>query len=309
MIKIVIILPYFGVFPNYFQLFLNSCYHNQNIDFLIFTDNQLVESQNIRVIHMDWKRFIEMIQNKFDFKINIPTPYKLCDFRPAYGYIFEDFIKDYDYWGHCDADLIWGNLSLLQPLLTNGFERIGTYGHLMLYKNDYDVNRWFINLNSPRVPNYKDVFSTDLNLSFDEFAGMNILLTDNHKKVCDKRLFDDIIFYSSNLYSRRDFLGIKLKHNTPQIFHYNKGKLFRRVWMNNQWNIDESLYVHLQKRKMEIKIDDIDNYFIIPNKFINSNMLDEELGRIKGMKFDLKYHTYIIKAKFGNFLKQKFGIS
>lgn len=35
----VFILPYYGKFPNYFQLFLNSCGSNPEYDWLIFTDD------------------------------------------------------------------------------------------------------------------------------------------------------------------------------------------------------------------------------------------------------------------------------
>ena len=35
----------------------------------------------------------EKIQSKFDFKISLEEPYKLCDYKPAYGYIFEEFIR------------------------------------------------------------------------------------------------------------------------------------------------------------------------------------------------------------------------
>ncbi len=37
--KIILILPYFGTFSYYFQLFLDSCKYNQDIDFLIVTNN------------------------------------------------------------------------------------------------------------------------------------------------------------------------------------------------------------------------------------------------------------------------------
>lgn len=36
--KIIIILPYFGKFSNYFNLFLKSCEKNHTIDWLVITD-------------------------------------------------------------------------------------------------------------------------------------------------------------------------------------------------------------------------------------------------------------------------------
>ena len=34
--KVVFIIPYFGKFNNYFQLFLNSCAYNKKFEWLIF---------------------------------------------------------------------------------------------------------------------------------------------------------------------------------------------------------------------------------------------------------------------------------
>ena len=37
--KVIFIIPYFGNFNNYFQLFLNSCATNSDFSWLIVTDN------------------------------------------------------------------------------------------------------------------------------------------------------------------------------------------------------------------------------------------------------------------------------
>ena len=53
----------------------------------------------------------QQVQKMFDFPIYLDHPYKLCDYKPAYGYIFPEYTKGYDYWGHCDmTDCIFGNL-------------------------------------------------------------------------------------------------------------------------------------------------------------------------------------------------------
>ena len=35
---------------------------------------------------------------------------KLCDYKPAYGLIFEDELIGYDYWGFCDTDILLGDI-------------------------------------------------------------------------------------------------------------------------------------------------------------------------------------------------------
>lgn len=38
--RIALIVPHFGHFQNYFKMWLQSCIHNSDIDFLLFTDNK-----------------------------------------------------------------------------------------------------------------------------------------------------------------------------------------------------------------------------------------------------------------------------
>ncbi len=128
--KICLVIPYFGDFPNYFDLWLNSCEHNPEINFLIFTDNKekYVYPSNVKVVNITFQELKEKIQSKFDFKICLSRPYKLCDYRPAYGYIFEEYLKDFDFWGHCDLDVIFGNLKqFLTKDILNNYEKIYKY--------------------------------------------------------------------------------------------------------------------------------------------------------------------------------------
>ena len=112
--RVAVILPYFGKFPNYFTLYLYSCSFNPKIDFLIFTDI-LYEDQypdNVKFITLSFKELQETAQYKLGFRIELSNPYKLCDLRPAYGVVFADYIKGYDYWGYGDIDVIYGDLQM-----------------------------------------------------------------------------------------------------------------------------------------------------------------------------------------------------
>ena len=77
--KKILIMPYFGKFNNYFYLWINSCRYNQDIDWLIITDNNINQElpNNIKVINMTFEELKKYIQQKFEFKINLNTPYKL----------------------------------------------------------------------------------------------------------------------------------------------------------------------------------------------------------------------------------------
>ena len=101
MYKICIIGIYFGKFPSYFNLWLTSCAYNNSIDFLVITD-QYIDNlpANVKVINMSFYDFRNLVQSKFDFKISLERPYKICDFKPAFGIICDNFLHGYDFWGH-----------------------------------------------------------------------------------------------------------------------------------------------------------------------------------------------------------------
>ena len=143
--KKILILPYFGKFNNYFNLWLDSCKYNNDIDWLIITDNHINQiSNNIKVINKTFEDLKSYIQKKFNFKINLETPYKLCDYKPYYGYIFEEYIKGYDFWGYCDCDLIFGDINkfIIQDIFDK-YDKIFRRGHLSFIRNNKYINTNF----------------------------------------------------------------------------------------------------------------------------------------------------------------------
>ena len=97
-----------GSYKNYNSLFLNSCKENKDVDFYFFTDQDIpVLSKNIHIVKISFLEVKEKIQGLFDFPINLDSPYDLCDYKVAYGEIFQEYISDYDFWGYCDTDMVF----------------------------------------------------------------------------------------------------------------------------------------------------------------------------------------------------------
>ena len=112
--RIILILPYFGKLPNFFPFWLQSCVNNKDIDFLIITDNENLEVssyKNIFKVTMTFDDCRAIIEEKLKRRVLLERPYKLCDYRPLYGKIFEDYIEGYEFWGFCDCDMIFGDIS------------------------------------------------------------------------------------------------------------------------------------------------------------------------------------------------------
>jgi hypothetical protein len=78
---------------------------------LIFTDLLLPSVGNIKVHRVDVEWFKNLVETKTGVRPHVPVPSpKFGDTRPAFGNIFEDYIKDADFWGHIDFDIVLGNL-------------------------------------------------------------------------------------------------------------------------------------------------------------------------------------------------------
>ena len=94
---VAIIIPYFGKLPSNLITFLNSCQINKRIDWFIFTDQNLVNIQipkNVHIVNTTFSSIKEKIQLVVNLKgLVLDAPYKLCDYKPTYGVVFQKYIS------------------------------------------------------------------------------------------------------------------------------------------------------------------------------------------------------------------------
>lgn len=235
--KKILIVPYFGEFPNYYQLFLNSCEKNKNFNWLIITDNKIKHRnpENVRVINMTFSELKNKIQKLHKFKISLERPHKLCDYKPAYGHIFSEYISDYDWWGHCDMDLIFGDLdNYITDNLLEKYEKLFIWGHFTLYKNTLLNNQRYLESFNEKYL-YKEYFSSEKNFIFDEMydGSINNIYENLNIKVYDKVVCADIYTKSSSfkvikkfIRERKKFIIEKYRKN---LFVYDNGSATRFV--------------------------------------------------------------------------------
>lgn len=304
--KIVFIIPYFGRFNNYFPLWLNSCKMNPNVDWLIFTDDKTKYEypKNVYVNYTSFRWIQNRIRKKFDFDVSIDRPYKLCDYRVAYGYLFQDFIKDYRMWGYCDVDLIWGNISyFITSDIIDEYDKIGILGHCTLYKNTEEINTVFMKkLNG--VERYKQVFTEEYNNSFDEEfnRSINNIFYEYGYKVYDSLDIANIYTKSSDfkLTWQEGTDDYKVEKRKRAFFNWDNGNLYRYIKNNGLLEKREYLYIHMQSRAMMMKLPEHyrESYKIIPNVFEPL-----EISEINVSNFDsirLKYfnlHYFKLRGK------------
>lgn len=278
--SIIFICPYFGRLQEvHMGLWLQSCEKNPSIDWLIFTDDKataLTCPPNVKVIYTTLHEIKCQAQEKFDFPISLETPYKLCDYKPAYGYIFSEYVKDYDLWGHCDiTDCIFGNLrKFLTDSFLSGADKFLFLGHMTLYRNTTEVNnRIFMDVKC-RKGNLRYIFSSAHNWAFDETNpySINTIYTEQGWTIkrLDKMYLDispdTKTFVGSKYTSDFKYVRCQEKH----IVEWNTGRL--QDWIlqsNGDLHSREIGYVHFQKRKMEYHVTDTSHYYIVPNAYID----------------------------------------
>lgn len=178
--KIAILIPFFGKFPSYAETFFWSAGRNPHIDFFIFTDNTPNNryNGNIRFVHLTLSDFNSLASLKTAMKVDIKKDfcYKLCDLKPAFGNIFDDYTSGYDYFGYGDLDLVIGNSSkFLNAESMSGYDIISMRkeylsGSMTVIKNTA-ANRQLFTLSS----DCRHIFEDNRNyFGFDE-VGHNLM--------------------------------------------------------------------------------------------------------------------------------------
>ena len=299
--KIVYIVPYFGKLPAFTKLWLKSCRNNKDIHWLFFTDDRTEYEfpVNVQKIYMTFTELKRRISKLYTFDICLHSPYKLCDFKPAYGEIFKDEIQrgNYDFWGYCDIDLLFGDIrQFITKEILNEYDVIGFLGHSTIFRNtDKLRNVYRTPLNGIDI--YKEIFTTKANCYFDEDA-LQKILKQERIKIYKKVIFADVspLFWNLRI-GHQDPAGVE--KNKRRIFTLENGKLFSKALYNGQIISEEYMYIHFLRRKMTFDDHLGDNWLIIPNRIIELKDPIEKSTIIKYSKNNMvRYWLDFIKRKW-----------
>lgn len=251
--KVVIITCYFGEFPWYFSYFLHSCRFNPTVDFIIITDNKEALSNkptNVKIIHKTIGEIKATASKELGFSVNIDYPYKLCDFKPAYGFLFPDVVNDYDFWGHGDIDVVYGNIrNFMTDEVLNYYDIISSRhdyitGTFCLFRNNEQMNTLFM-----ESRDYKQVLSKSEHFCFDECA---FLWKQLEKGASIFNYPDNIqsmtyIVQKAAVENRlRAFFDFIIVEGTPGKIKWDNGKIIYK-------DEYEAMFYHLIKFKTECK--------------------------------------------------------
>jgi hypothetical protein len=258
-----LIVPYFGARPPYLALVIRSMAHNPDVHWLLLTDQPVADAPaNVAVQLCAFDDLVTRIQACFDFPISLEHPYKLCDFRPAFGEIFREELTGYQFWGHCDLDVIFGRIREHLPPEAFRADKILFQGNFALYRNTTDAAGWF--RHEIDGVSYREVMTSPAAMHFDEWAGMYRIVRDlGVRHWQEDRIFD----LSFSMYRTR---ADTADGDGPRRYAWEDGEVSEYRLVRGEVLRRTALLIHLQKRSMRAPSGDVlhaDRYWILANRF------------------------------------------
>lgn len=273
--SIALITCWYGPFPWYFPYFVFSCKFNPTVDFIIVTDNDdeiYNRPDNLKIINIKFKDLKNNFSEKLGFTVNLDYPYKLCDFKPAYGFLFPEIVKKYDFWGISDIDIIYGDIcAFITDEILDDYDVISSRhdyitGSFCLFRNKDIINRLFF-----ESRDYKTVFNSSEHFCFDECnfqfkslnEGASILDLENNIESMTY-----IVKKAEKEHRLKAFFDFMIIEGTQGRLTFDKGKIIYK----NQYEV---MFYHLIKFKEDCKKRTVltpipDRFKITPTRIIQT---------------------------------------
>ncbi|WP_299199334.1 DUF6625 family protein [uncultured Amphritea sp.] len=278
MTKIALLSPYYGSLPDCFPFYVKSLANNPNIHVYMFTDCSYEGDvpENLHFIKSNIQHFKRLVKDKLDVDAIINKGYKLCDFRPAFGVIFEDYIIGYDYWAMGDIDVIYGQLLDNFPENWRSFDVVSMVpewlsGSLCIFRNVENINKLYMSSSS-----WETVFSSEKHYAFDECNCLYERLRqgENILEIDELQSFTYLVKNAAKngdlkVWFKRQLVKEKIFANNDHIQMLD-GRLYRK-------DRQELTYYHLVSEKRHDRFvlpkwNHIPNeYFIVPHGFFSSD--------------------------------------
>jgi hypothetical protein len=184
--SIAIVSTHFGRAPAWLPAFMLSCRENPDISWLIYTDIHVdgPVPPNVHVKPMQLAEFNRRCSDTLGVRVNVQSTFlkKLSDLKPAYGLVFADDLRSFDFWAYSELDVIWGDI---RYFMTDGLladhdllsaSHYKLCGHFTLWRNIDRMNRMF-----EIVPDALQIMADPRHFRLDERPFTRQLLLDAEK--------------------------------------------------------------------------------------------------------------------------------
>lgn len=250
--SIILICPYFGEWPGWFPYFMRSCALNPSVEWRFFTDCEAPDfvPDNMQFLQMGFADYSAHVGDRLKIDFNPPRAYKLCDIKPAYGYLHEDIVAGFDFWGFCDIDLVFGNLRDFLTEEVLGYDVISTHqkrisGHFAIFRNTEAYRTAFT-----KCYNWRSIFEHPEMLRFDERTFSNLFIKFKKSPAVVQTLWEKTMPLAQRIYFREQYTTLSTKigwedgsQNFPTEWYWNQGKL------SNNRSAREFMYFHFLRWK------------------------------------------------------------
>ncbi|HOI83735.1 MAG TPA: hypothetical protein PKW30_05460, partial [Campylobacterales bacterium] len=252
--NIAFIMPYFGKWPDWFELFLLSCSKNINIDWYFFTDCGTPEITYKNTVFKDisFDNYKKLVSDRLGISFNPNNAYKLCDLKPFYGYIHSNILESYEFYGFGDIDVIYGDIAkFITKDMMKKYNVISASddivcGYFCLFKNIRMIRESCF-----KIKNWQQLLEDDNHRRVDEGRYTEVLIKSARKNW--------LVKFLKNFFSpiRRNNLFIE-QHSTPLSYKqwWDKSDIFPTEWRwydgkltNNKDGDREFLYLHFMNWK------------------------------------------------------------
>ena len=108
--KLTLIQLWLGNIPDYFLYHYETTKNLKDVEFLIFTDsNLIVDSPNYKIVRITKNEIENKVSSRLDYDYKISNIKKINDLKSCLGELFEDYLTDCDFFGFYDIDTLFGD--------------------------------------------------------------------------------------------------------------------------------------------------------------------------------------------------------
>ena len=309
--KIAVVANYFGAPPPYFQLWLDSCAFNPQIDWLFYTDISAAEfniPDNVTFKTGTLNSLKAKIQAKIPYPIRYEKAWDFCALKPILGYVFEPELKGYDFWGWCDCDMVYGDLTPCVMACDN-HDKVMPKGHLSFIRNSTHINKFLaehtlthkaISIDECGLPCYDEVGVPEVilpELGARQHNGIPFVNT-----ACRPGHFvlDDVAALQSKL-------GLEGNGSLPFIATWHNGKMVCHFALpTREVRRIEIAYFHFFRREMcpvAERLTSGHHYLIVPNEIREYDGHELSYGEIRHLdrfRIHWQYWRNRVNKKLGH---------
>lgn len=245
------LIPYFGQWPEWINLFVESCKWNPDVRWRLYTDCGEPENHadNVDYVHLSFDDYKARVRERLGIAFDPLDAYKLCDLRPCLAHIHERDVRGFRFFGYGDIDVVYGNIrNFYTDEVLSRFDVLSTHperlaGHFAVLRNTSAFRRTF-----ERIDNYRTLLDQPHYVGMDERNFTNVFLPQGVGRLISyldprrrRRLF--VERYSTVLSPRGWHDGTM---NYPQRWFWQRGRL-----TNEHDDERDFLYLHFMRWQSE----------------------------------------------------------